>query len=98
MKTLTEIKNEYARERGYEDWNDIRNDFRDKLLTLHEMTIHEREVCLRSQKLALEKAVENLSKFLNTPETQDLKILFSKDEKAIEFFRTSIINEINLIR
>lgn len=57
MKTILEtIKNAYAIEQGYEDWNEIRKDFRDKFIGFSTLTKHENEICIRAQKAALEKA------------------------------------------
>ena len=56
MKTLQEIKNNYAQEQGYEDWVDlvIHHELKADRLDKHWI-----EICIRAQKVALEKAAEN---------------------------------------
>ena len=53
MKTILDIKNNYAQEQGYEDWHEL------YMLTYSIMTfqMHMNEICIRAQKLALENAV-----------------------------------------
>jgi hypothetical protein len=82
MKTLQEIKNHYAQEQGYEDWEDLIEDNWKTIL----MESHMNEICIRAQKLALEKASENAT------------MLFDAvyDWHAVN--KESIINENNLIR
>ena len=56
METLELLNNQYAQEHGYDDWeqlviiNELHSDRLDKYWT---------EICIRAQKLALEKAAEN---------------------------------------
>ena len=82
MKTLQEIKNHYAQEQGYEDWEDLIEDNWKTIL----MESHMNEICIRAQKAALEKAAENAT------------MLFDAiyDWHAVN--KESIINENNLIR
>ena len=82
MKTLQEIKNHYAQEQGYEDWEDLIEDNWKTIL----MESHMNKICIRAQKLALEKASENAT------------MLFDAvyDWHAVN--KESIINENNLIR
>lgn len=63
--TLETLKNTYAQEQGYEDWNDIRKEFREKAITFTEMTGHENEICIRAQKAALEKKIERMKSLRN---------------------------------
>lgn len=55
MKTLQEIKNQYAQEQGYDDWESIQFD---TLSEGEEMEDHMNEICIRAQKAALENAAE----------------------------------------
>ena len=87
---LQTLKNTYAQEQGYEDWNDMRKLFREKLLTFVEMTTHENEICIRAQKAALENAAEN-AKF-----GYGIGGVGSSTQYIID--RTSITNEQNLIQ
>ena len=82
MKTLQEIKNHYAQEQGYEDWEDLIEDNWKTIL----MESHMNEICIRAQKLALEKAAENAT----------MNFDFQLDWHVIN--KESIINENNLIR
>ena len=56
METLETLKNNYAQEHGYEDWENLQLD---TLSEGEEMEGHMDEICIRAQKEALEKAVEN---------------------------------------
>ena len=62
MKNLQEIKNTYAIEQGYEDWVDlaIHHD-----LKADRLDQHWTEICIRAQKLALEKAAEYFDMYWN---------------------------------
>lgn len=53
--TLTEIKNQYAQEHGYEDWEWL------KVLCCgpYEMEVHMDEICIRAQKAADNELIEN---------------------------------------
>lgn len=84
MKTLQEIKNTYAIEQGYEDWGELRNY---NLSDGEEMETHMDEICIRSQKVALEKAAENAHG--------------NYEDKEVGYYWASaegITNEENLIR
>ena len=52
---LQTIRNQYAQEQGYDDWNEL-----DMLSGQEEMTKHIDEICIRAEKAALEKAAKNL--------------------------------------
>lgn len=56
MKNLQEIKDTYAQEQGYEDWTElvIING-----LNADKLDRHWTAICIRAQKVALEKAAEN---------------------------------------
>lgn len=79
---LQTLKNNYAQEQGYEDWEDLIEDNWKTIL----MESHMNEICIRAQKIALEKAAENAT------------MLFDAvyDWHAVN--KESIINENNLIR
>lgn len=53
LETLQEIKNEYAQEQGYEDWENLQSD---TLSDGEEMEEHMNEICIRAQK-ALKKPI-----------------------------------------
>lgn len=55
MKTLQDIKNQYVKEQGYEDWEEMSR----RLFIPNEIEYLMDEICIRAQKAALEKAVEN---------------------------------------
>lgn len=56
MKTLLEIKNHYAQDQGFPDWEGLQSDCQH---LCGEMEMHMDEICIRAQKVALEKAAEN---------------------------------------
>ena len=80
---LQTFKNNYAQEQGYEDWVDlaIHHD-----LKADRLDQHWTEICIRAQKLALEKAAENAT------------MLFDAVYDWHSVNKESIINENNLIR
>ena len=82
MGTLLDIKNNYAQEQGYEDWEDLIEDNWKTIL----MESYMNEICIRAQKLALENAAENATMNLD----------FQLDWHSIN--KESITNEENLIR
>jgi len=87
MKTsLNLIKNQYAQEQGYEDWDDLR-DYNQS--DGEEMEYYMNEICIRAQKAALEKAAENAK----TKKTGNSGSHF---DASVD--RTSITNPENLIR
>lgn len=55
MKNLIDIKNQYAQEQGYEDWDDLSEETN----YADDYELHWTEICIRAQKAALEKAAEN---------------------------------------
>lgn len=55
MKTLQEIRENYAKENGFADWEQL-----DMLAGRQEINEHIDEICIRAQKEALEKASDNL--------------------------------------
>ena len=57
METLETLKNNYAQEQGYEDWENLQFD---TLSEGEEMETHMDEICIRAQKVALEKKIERL--------------------------------------
>ena len=107
MKTLQEIKDKYAIEQGYEDWEYL---LRKNYWNDGDIELHWTEICIRAQKEALEKAAKSGNRFFKTAEMRDLETQLSKEEisysrmieiineKADVFYRTSIPNEQNLIR
>ena len=55
METIQEIKDKYAIEQGYPNWNELRH-WRD---VSGVADAYMDEICIRAQKAALEKAAEN---------------------------------------
>ena len=98
MKSLQEIKNTYAQEKGYEDW--------DELATItcytdgYQMESYMNEICIRAQKAALEKAAENAEvQHHNTRTgTKTHASGMSSNGQVYIVDRTSITNPENLIR
>ena len=82
MGTLLDIKNTYAQEHGYEDWHELYM-LTDSIMIFQ---MHMNEICIRAQKEALEKAVENAK--------------IEMDLQTDWYFvnKESITNEENLIR
>ena len=79
---LQTLKNNYAQEQGYEDWEDLIEDNWKTIL----MESYMNEICIRAQKLALENAVENA------------KIEMDLQTDWYFVNKESITNEENLIR
>ena len=79
---LQTLKNNYAQEQGYEDWEDLIEDNWKTIL----MESYMNEICIRAQKEALEKAVKNAK----------IEIDLQTDWYFVN--KESIINENNLIR
>ena len=93
MKTLQEIKDTYAKENGYEDWDDLseKNNYAD------DYELHWTSVCIRAQKLALEKAVENAEITCSRKTTHCKQCYGGGCENPI-VEKESITNPENLIR
>lgn len=80
--TLNTLKNNYAQEQGYEDWDDLIEDNWKTIL----MELHMNEICLRAQKAALERVAESARVQMDS----------QTDWYGVD--RTSITNPENLIR
>ena len=93
MKTLQEIKEDYAQEQGYDDWDELseKNNYAD------DYELHWTSVCIRAQKEALEKAAENakvkMEEYYVGEVAGHIGLTASKPVVA----RTSITNPENLI-
>lgn len=93
MKILQEIKNNYAQEQGFEDWETLIHSvinhagINGKYAAIIAVEKHLNEICLRAQRAVLENAAENTSTQYVRPKTFHYK--------EIEDF---ITNEQNLIR
>ena len=57
METLETLKNNYAQEQGYEDWETFLNYYGGRHPEWFDQ--HWQEICIRAQKAALEKAEDN---------------------------------------
>ena len=88
MKNLQEIKDTYAQEQGYEDWKELREELYGNVPELR-IEKYMDEICIRAQKVALEKAAENVKMGYTSIFSNDMKLVVD---------RTSITNEENLIR
>lgn len=87
MKNLQEIKNTYAIEQGYEDWTGLRDE---NANYGYDMEMHMDEICIRAQKLALEKAAKNVD--------SDYTFAYSSERNRYDEVISSITNPENLIR
>lgn len=86
MKSLQEIKDTYAQEKGYEDWKELREELYGYMTELR-IEAYMDEICIRAQKVALEKAAENVHG--------------NYEDKEVGYYWASaegITNEENLIR
>lgn len=83
--TLNTLKNLYAQERGYENWDKMHL----KMWETTDMEYHMNEICIRAQKAALENAAENAK----TKKTGNSGSYF---DASVD--RDSITNPENLIR
>ena len=89
---LQTLKNNYAQEQGYEDWEQL-----DMLSGREEITKHIDEICIRAQKLALEKAAENAEITCSRKTTHCMQCYGGGCENPI-VEKESITNPENLIR
>lgn len=94
METLENLKNTYAQEQGYDNWNHYfvrhfvaSSTSRTSSLAVFEMAMD--EICIRAQKAALEKAAEKA-------EVEFVHVPFDDDRPIVD--RTSITNPENIIR
>lgn len=90
MKTLLEIKNNYAQEQGYEDWKGLQSDCRH---LSGKMESHMDKICIRAQKAYGEKIKESVSTFIESDLT--VNDIFIDDYVNII---SKITNPENLIR
>lgn len=97
MKTLQDIKDEYAREHGYGDWENLQSDtFSDG----EKMESHMDEICLRAQKAALKNAAETAQIEYHNIRTGIKQYAqgLAGNGQIYTVERTSITNEQNLIQ
>ena len=89
MKTLLEVKNQYAQEQGYENWHEIKKAFRDKEINFLNFERHENKlfelIQQEQQKVIADNADTKMERY------NDLQDVLVVD-------RSSIINENNIIR
>ena len=89
MKTLTEIKNNYAKEQGFENWHEIKKAFRNKEINFLKFGRYEYKlfelIQQEQQKLIAENADTKMERY------NDLQDVLVVD-------KSSIINENNIIR
>lgn len=90
MKTLQEIKNTYAIEQGYEDWEHL---LRKNYWNDGDIELHMDEICIRAQKAYGEKIKESVSTFIESDLT--VNDIFIDDYVNII---SKITNPENLIR
>ncbi len=89
MKSLQEIKNNYAQEYGYEEWDSLWHAHIHKLL---DFEIIMDDICLIAQKAALENAAENVTTVHHANQSS------YEIERAVHYTKHSITNKNNLIR
>jgi len=89
--TLNTLKNQYAQEQGYEDWNDFQNN---PWLETEGMEGAMNEICIRAQKAALEKAAEKLERKIELASEMGME----KENWAFSQSYRIITNPENLIR
>ena len=89
MKTLEEIKDNYAIEQGFENWHEIKKAFRNKEITFLKFGRYENKVFeliqVEQQKLIAENADTKMERY------NDLQDVVVVD-------KSSIINENNIIK
>ena len=89
MKTLEEIKNNYAKEQGFENWHSIKKAFRDKEINFLKFERYENKlfelIQIEQQKLIADNADTKMERY------NDLQDVIVVD-------KSSIINENNIIR
>lgn len=86
MKTLQEIKNAYAIEQGYDDWEQL---LRKNYWNDGDIEVHWTEICIRAQKVALENASKNGVAY---------KLAYPNNTSKAVVEKSSITNPENLIR
>ena len=86
---LQTLKNQYAQEQGYEDWEHL---LRKNYWSDGDIEIHWAEVCILAQKAALEKAAENVITVHHENQSID------EITRAVHYTKRSITNPENLIR
>ena len=82
MKTLEEIKNNYAKEQGFENWHEIKKAFRNKEITFLKFGRYENKVFELIQQEQQKVIAKN--------------VFIDWSTQAID--KSSIINENNIIR
>ena len=95
MKNLQEIKNTYAIEQGYDDWETFLNYYGGRHPEWFDQ--HWQEICIRAQKAALEKAAENAEITCSRKTTHCKQCYGGGCENPI-VEKESITNPENLIR
>ena len=98
MKTLQDIKNQYAQEHGYEDWKTFLNYYGGRHPEWFDQ--HWTEVCIRAQKVALDNAADSAKvQYYNTrTEKKESASAMGNKGQVYSVDRTSITNPKNLIR
>ena len=91
---LQTLKNNYAQEQGYEDWRELQ-EFHSR--NPREIESYMNEICIRAQKLALEKAAENAEITCSRKTTHCKQCYGGGCENPI-VEKESITNPENLIR
>lgn len=98
MKNLQEIKEDYALEQGYEEWEHLINDMQPHSNMYLEQAMD--EICIRAQKEALEKAAENGKIEILVPSSSVPKSVkqYKNSDGVVRVNMSSITNPENLIR
>lgn len=92
---LQTLKNTYAQDKGYEDWDDLWYAHIHKLL---DFEIVMDDICLRAQKAALENAAENAVTTIEEYYVGEVAGHIGMMADRVIIDRCSITNEQNLIR
>lgn len=100
---LENLKNTYAQEQGYEDWDDyvIKHFVSSKYsmtATLSVFENHMDKICIRAQKAALEKAAEKAKTTTEEYYVGEVSGHIGLTADRVIIDRTSITNPENLIR
>lgn len=64
METLENLKNDYAKEQGYEEWEHLTNDMQPHSNMYLEQAMN--EICIRAQKAALENEMVKIIGWFRT--------------------------------
>ena len=93
METLETLKNNYAQEQGYEDWEELRRELYGDMPKLRIEEYYD-EICIRAQKAALKKVKERLERKIELTSEMGME----RENWAFSQSYRIITNPENLIR